>query len=174
MKPYKELIPGMRILILVTLLLLTVSQNLQAQYNTAFGIRLGGTSGLTIKHFYKPTLAAEGIVGTFGNGFSLTGLIEKHLPVYDTEGLSFYYGGGIHLAFYNGRYSGNNFGREVDYRSGNDVGIGINGIIGLEYHFPNNIPIVLTVDLKPFLEIGSGGYVSVASDPSIGIKFILR
>ncbi len=161
-------------ILFATILFLSIGSSVYAQYNTAFGIRLGGTSGLTIKHFYKPATAVEGIVGTFGNGFSLTALLEKHLPVYEAPGLTFYYGGGLHVAFYNGRYARNSFGRDIDYRSGNDAGIGINGIVGLEYRLPDNIPIAFSIDLKPFIEFGSNGYVAVAADPSIGIKFILR
>lgn len=160
-------------ILFVTILFMSIGPNVNAQYKTALGIRFGGTSGLTVKHFHKPDLAVEGLVGTFGNGFSLTALLEKHLPVYEAPGLRFYYGGGLHVAFYNGRYARNSFGRDIDYRSGNDAGIGVNGIVGLEYRLPDNIPIAFSIDLKPFMEFGSNGYVAVAADPSIGIKFIL-
>lgn len=153
---------------------MSIGPSVSAQYNTSFGIRFGGTSGFTAKHFYKPATAIEGIVGTFGNGFSLTALLEKYVPVYGAPGLNCYYGGGLHVAFYNGRYARNSFGRDIDYRSGNDAGIGVNGILGLEYRLPDNIPIAFSIDLKPFVEFGSNGYVAVAADPSIGIKFILR
>ncbi len=148
---------------------------LQAQYAAALGVRIGGTSGIAGKYFYKPTIAAEGIIGTFGNGFSLTGLIEKYEPVYNATGFYVYYGGGAHLAFYDGRNSNySNFGREVDYRRNNNVGFGINAIVGVEYRLPENIPISISLDLKPFIEVGSSGYVAVAPDPSIGIKFIIK
>jgi hypothetical protein len=143
-------------------------------YTTAVGVRVGGTSGVTLTHFYKPTVAVEGILGAFGNGYSLTGLIEKHMPAFNAEGLSLYYGGGAHLAVYNGRdIYASRFGREIDYHSHNDLGFGVNGVVGLEYQMPENIPIVFSLDLKPFVEIGSGGYVGFAPDPSIGVKFIL-
>lgn len=146
--------------------------NGQDLYRTAAGLRLGGTSGVTVKHFYRETMAWEGIFGMFGNGFSLTGLLEKHLPFEGAQGLRFYYGGGLHLAFYDGSPSRGTFGREVDSRSGTDMGIGINGVIGLEYRLPDNIPIAISIDLKPFIEVGTGGRVAAAPDPSFGIKFI--
>ena len=153
---------------------LTASE-LRAQYSSAIGIRIGGTSGVAAKYFYKPTKAVEGIIGTFGNGFSLTGLMEKYSPVYNADGLFVYYGGGAHLAFYNGKDRYNSyFGREVNYHVNNGVGFGINGIVGLEYRFPEGVPIAISLDLKPFIEMGSGGYVSFAPDPSIGIKFVIR
>lgn len=148
---------------------------LPAKGTTELGIRIGGTSGATIKYFHKNNTAIEGIIGAFGNGFSITGLLERQQPFEGAEGLYIYYGGGAHLAFYNGRgMNSSHFGREVDYRTGNDVGIGVNLIVGLEYRLPENIPIAISLDLKPFIEVGSGGYVSAAPDPSIGIKFILR
>lgn len=159
----------------VALVFVTCSPALYAQYKTSVGIRLGGTSGLTVKHFYNPSHAFEGIVGTFGNGFSITGLIEKYQPVYNTAGLNFYYGGGMHLAFYDGRGSRYSYvGHEVAYHDRNDFGLAVNGVVGLEYRFPENVPLAVSIDLKPFLEFGSGGYVVGGLDPSIGLKFIIR
>lgn len=168
----------MTVLLTVTMAATVLAQNnpyLPGKGTTEIGIRIGGTSGATVKYFYKANTAVEGIVGAFGNGFSITGLIERQQPFEGAEGLYIYYGGGAHLAFYNGKnINSSHFGREVDYRSGNDMGIGVNLIVGLEYRLPEGIPIAISVDLKPFIEVGTGGYVSAAPDPSIGIKFILH
>src|SRR6478609_1192120 len=161
--------------VLGIIVIILSAPKLRAQYSTAFGLRIGGTSGLDVKHFYKPSKAFEGIIGTFGNGISFTGLIEKYSPVYNAQGLYVYYGAGAHLAIYNGRserYS--YFGREINYYKNNDVGLGINGIVGLEYRLPEDIPISFSLDLKPFIELGTGGYVTFAPDPSFGIKFLIR
>ncbi len=165
----------MRCIILSIILTLIFIRVTKAQYNTSIGIRIGGTSGVTAKYFYKPSTAVEGIIGTFGDGFSITGLMEKYSPVYNANGLYVYYGGGAHVAFYNDRdnYT-THFGREVDYHKNNDVGFGVNGIVGIEYRLPEGIPIAISLDLKPFIEIGSGGYVAFAPDPSIGVKFIIH
>jgi len=146
-----------------------------AQYRTAIGLRVGGTSGITVKHQFMDRFYGEAILGSFSNGFSLTGLVEKMAPVVNAEGLYFYYGGGAHVAIYNNReifYS--HFGREVKYHDNNDVAVGINVIGGLEYKLPDNIPIAISIDVKPFIEIGSGGYVGFAFDPSLGFKFTFR
>jgi len=143
-------------------------------YKTALGIRIGGTSGATVKHFFKPATAIEGILGTFGNGFSVTGLVEKNAQAFDVQGLNWYYGGGAHVAFYNGRDHYWVEGRHVRYRDDSDIGIGINGIIGLEYMLPDNIPVAFSLDLKPFIEIDSDGDVGVAPDLALGIKFLIR
>ena len=158
---------------LLLLIALTCSWSVSAQrnYQTALGARIGGTSGFTIKHFYKPSSAVEGIVGFFGNGFSLTGLVEKHQKAFDVKELSFYYGAGAHLAIYNNRNRYyDRLWRDVNYDYQTDVGIGINGLLGLEYTF-TEIPLAISLDLKPFIEIGSGGYVGFSPDPSFGVKF---
>jgi hypothetical protein len=146
----------------------------QTPYKTSIGIRVGGTSGATVKHFFRPATAVEGILGTFGNGFSITGLVEKNAQAFDVPGLNWYYGGGAHIAFYNGNHSHWVEGRNVHYRDNNDVGVGINGIIGLEYILPDNIPVAFSLDFKPFLEIDSDGDVGVAPDLALGIKFLIR
>lgn len=152
-------------------LLCAAIQNADAQYRTAIGVRLGGTSGFTIKHQIMRPLYIEGILGAFGDGFSVTGLLEKNTGFTNAKGLYLYYGGGAHLAFYNGREGYNNrFGRNVKDHNDNDVGIGINLILGLEYKLPT-LPLAFSLDLKPFIEFGSGGYVDFAPDPSFGLKF---
>jgi hypothetical protein len=147
---------------------------LRAQdFKTGLGIRVGGTSGVTVKHFYSRAMAFEGILGFFGNGSSLTGLVEKHGLAFDTKGLQFYYGGGAHVAFYNGRYRYNNsFWRDINYYDRREVAIGVNGVLGLEYTIPD-LPIAFSLDFKPFVEVGPGGYVGFSPDPSVGVKFTI-
>ena len=145
-----------------------------AQYTTALGIRLGGTSGVTIKNFYRPSMAFEGIIGGFPNGFSVTGLVEKHRIAFNEPGLNWYYGGGGHVAIYNDRRYYSRFGREMDFRANGEVGFGIDGIVGLEYKLPDDVPFAFSFDLKPFVEITSAGSAGFALDPSIGVKFTFR
>lgn len=159
--------------LLVAIILIGVSTFVHAQYTTALGIRVGGTTGLTLKHQYSSFMMFEGIVGGFPNGFSVTGLIEKSTRAFNEPGLNWYYGGGAHVAVYNGR-GRDRFGREVYYNDESDVGFGVNGIVGLEYRMPDNVPIAFSFDFKPFVEITTGGDVGFALDPAIGIKFILR
>jgi hypothetical protein len=160
------------LIFLLVALILFVDRVSYAQY-TALGIRVGGTTGLTLKHAYRPSMTFEGILGGFGNGFSITGLIEKNTRAFDERGLNWYYGAGAHIAVYNGRNRDYRW-REIDDRADNDVGFGINGIIGLEYRLPDNVPIAFSIDLKPFVEVTTDGYAGFSLDPSIGVKFILK
>ena len=146
--------------------------NLQAQdYNTAVGLRFGSTTGLTIKHNYKPNSAVEGIIGFFGNGFSLTGLIERHPQAFDVRGLHWYYGAGAHIAFYRDPNDFNSgFNRDIKDRDNDDIGIGIDGIVGLEYKFPDGVPLAVSMGLKPFIEVDTEGDVGALIDPGLGLK----
>src|SRR5689334_6914578 len=143
-------------------------------YKTALGIRIGGTSGVSVKHFYSERSAFEGLMGTFGNGFSLTGLIERHANAFDAIGLNWYYGGGVHVAFYNGNDPRHLGGREIDHRDNQDIAFGVNGIVGLEYSLPDDIPVAFSLDFKPFVEIDNDGDVGVAPDLALGIKFLIK
>ncbi len=141
----------------------------KTNYNTAIGLRAGGTSGLTIKHFFGSANAIEGIVGIWPNTISLTGLYEKNVGA-GVAGLNFYYGGGAHISagtnsYYDYRRDGYYYYR---YPNGSP-GLGIDGIVGLEYKIPP-IPIAISLDLKPFVEVNSIGRIYTAIDPGLGIK----
>lgn len=140
----------------------------KSSYRTAIGVRGGGTSGLTIKQLSGQN-AIEGIVGMWGSGFSLTGLYERYVPA-GVDGLNWYYGGGGHVAFSTGKIYNNN-SRYLDYYDGKDggVGLGLDGIVGLEYKI-SPIPFAISLDLKPFFEVNTMGGTYVALDPGIGIK----
>lgn len=137
-------------------------------YNTAIGLRFGGTSGLTLK-----TTGFEGILGFWGNGFSLTGLAEKHTMAFDSPDVNWYYGFGGHVAFFSDGDPGSNFGRGDRRYDDGEVGFGIDGIVGLEFT-PAEIPLAFSFGVKPFIEIDTNGEFHAAPDPAIGIKYIIK
>ncbi|WP_258104166.1 hypothetical protein [Marinoscillum sp. MHG1-6] len=135
-------------------------------YSTAIGVRAIGTSGITVKHFTRSTIALEGILGFWPDAFSATLLMEKHTLAFNEPGLRWYYGIGGHLAAKSNRvrYDGPGY-----RRASGDVGLGVDGIFGIEYKI-REVPIALCMDLKPFLEVTSTGAAFVALDPGLGIK----
>lgn len=158
----------MKILLLSTFLILGITSQAQSGYKTAIGLRAGETSGLTIKHFIGSDAALEGIIGLWSHGFSATLLYEKHMSL-KAEGLNLYYGGGGHVAIetnHNGWYYYKNE-KYYDRRHGH-VGIGIDGVLGLEYKIPS-VPIAFSLDIKPFIEF-AGDYIWTSLDPGLGIK----
>lgn len=168
-----ELMQKVKLAALVMVLVFSMPSRAQ-DYSTSIGARVGGTSGVAIKHFYSRNMAFEGLLGFFGNGTSVTALVEKHQPALDTKGLKFYYGAGAHVAFYNGRYYyRNGFWRDINYYDQREAAFGVNGIVGLEYTIAD-LPIAFSLDFKPFVEVGPGGYVGFSPDPSVGIKFVIK
>ena len=148
-------------------------------FNNAIGLRAGGTSGLTFKHFTSSNEAFEGILNIHGNGamgFSLTLLYEKYTRAFDEVGFNWYYGFGGHVAgFESGYYYSKLYGdpyrnnRNYRYYTNGGFGVGIDGVVGLEYKI-KPAPIALSLDLKPFFEVNTRGYSILALDPGLGIK----
>ncbi len=85
-------------LLFAGLLIAACTTTLKAQqYNTAFGVRLGYDSGLTLKHFFAPASAAEFILAASPRYFQLTGLYEYQQPVPGAPNLDWYVGLGAHI-----------------------------------------------------------------------------
>ena len=156
---------------LSVLLLFSFSCLIQAQnYETGIGLRGGFASGITVKHFLTEKTAIEGIFSTRWGGFMITGLYEIEAPAFDTEGLSWYYGGGAHIGFWNSSNSGNPWWE--DDHSGNYTVLGIDGVIGLAYTF-SEIPINLSFDWKPMINFV--GYSGVWGDmAAISVRYTIK
>lgn len=139
-------------------------------YKTAVGLRAGETSGLTIKHFTGESSALEFIIGVWPYGFSGTALFEKHTNA-GVEGLNWYYGGGTHAAVQSGRiyYAYSDRRYDYYYRTGSDLGLGVDGIVGVEYKI-KPIPFAVSLDLKPFVEVNTVGAAFIGLDPGLGVK----
>jgi hypothetical protein len=161
----------------ILIVLSCLATNTFAQESFQAGTRTGGTSGLTGKYFFEPATALEGVAGKFGNGYSVTMLIERYEQIYYVKGLYVYHGAGLHAAVYDGD---NRYGKYYRFlgrdtrRATDELGFGLNLIVGAEYRLGHHIPLVFTADLKPFVEVGRGGGVAIAPDPSIGIRVILK
>ena len=158
-----------KILIIVTLVIgIAASSGLTAQdYHTGLGIRGGFSNGISLKHFYTTNIAVEGILSTRWHGFKITGLAEWHIPVFDTQGLNFYYGGGAHLGIWDS---------EADYHgdkiAGNNLFLGVDGVIGLEYAFPG-IPLSIGLDWKPGFEIISD-FGFAHDEIALSVRYLFR
>ncbi len=142
------------------------TQSLTADYRYALGVRAGGTSGFTFKLDTRNAGSVELLAGFWSRWFSITGLYEKNGPAFQVEGMTWYYGGGGHIAFETRDY----YRKGRYYERGDDFALGIDGIIGLEYKIPP-IPLAVSMDFKPFLEIDTNGDVYFGPDPGIGVKF---
>lgn len=154
------------------LLALATSTVTFGQYKVAIGLRGGETSGLTIKGFTGNSVALEGIIGVWYHGYSATLLFEKHTPL-KADGLNLYYGGGLHAAFLSGKYYWYKHGRRHYYTYDDGVGIGVDGVLGLEYKL-KNAPVAFSLDIKPYISFNTRyNYSWVGLDPGLGIKVTL-
>lgn len=135
-------------------------------YTTAIGVRVGaGESGLTAKHFFTKNAAVEGILTTswLYRGTRLTALyeVQKHLG---QDGFYWYWGVGAHAGVFSDTYWHKGECRNGSYEQGGKLydcdqqrtAVGVNAIIGVEYHFME-APFTLSIDLKPSYDvIGKG------------------
>ncbi|HBX46890.1 MAG TPA: hypothetical protein DEG28_13560 [Porphyromonadaceae bacterium] len=124
------------------------------QYNTGVGLRLGYDNGITLKHFYRPSSAIEGILSASPRYFQLTGLYEYQKPVPGAPGLDWYLGIGAHV--------GNIYHDRDRYDSSFLVGGDL--IAGLEYVFPT-APFTISLDWKPsfnFVDFNDYWYAGLA------------
>ena len=114
-------------------------------YDTGIGIRGGVFAwGLTVKHFITTDAAGELLLTSRYNGINATALYEQHLPVFDTGGFYFFYGGGLHFGLWN--KDQHLFLKDAKAYSG------IDGIIGLEYVLVD-IPLSIGLDWKPGINV---------------------
>jgi len=107
-------------------------------YRFALGVRLSNSTptlnnSVSAKYFVTNQTAVEGLI-SFGSRFGIGALLEIHKPL-SGAGFSWFYGGGAYIGF-----------------QSNDTYLGPTGIIGLDYKF-NNIPLNLSLDWKPELDI---------------------
>lgn len=130
--------------ILSLCLILLVSTS-YAQYKNAIGGRFGVANGLSFKTFGKHNRAFDFILNFQSRNdysyFKFTGLYEIHQNINNADGLRWYYG-----------FGGDIGSRNYKPTDTNDVLLGLDGVIGLDYKF-NGVPINLALDWKPTLEI---------------------
>ena len=139
-----------KLLFVAGLMLLLAGQDAVAQknYNTALGLRLGPTAGISFKQFVAPRGAFEGILSTRWHGFMFTGLYEIHHQAFNHPGFNFYYGFGGHVGYWDvGRYRHPWYDTDGKYTA-----LGVDGILGLEYSF-GQLPLNLSIDWKPMFNL---------------------
>ncbi len=131
------------------LLLLTVSSSLTAvsqYYQDAIGLRANDYYvGLSFKKFTSDRIALDFTLNAdFDSGFGLTGLYEIHEPTGFVDRLNWYYGFGGHISLWSGTY--------YSYGDYSIIGLGVDGVVGIEYSV-ENIPFAFSLDYIPSFSI---------------------
>lgn len=148
----------LRLLALAGLLSAGWARPVAAQkYTTAAGLRLGGGSyGVTVQQLVGTRTTLEGIAGLGEREYSGTVLAEQHFGILGPS-LNYYFGAGGHLGHHKDT---GNFG-------------GFDALVGVEYKVAF-LPVVLSFDFKPTLELNSDDYARFPTAFSIRYVFIKR
>jgi len=157
------------IIMLVTISSVTAAQD----YSRAAGVRGGRTAGLTYRQFLDPTLAYEGIISFRNSGMQFTVLRQRFEPALwnISDEFFFTYGYGGHVGFL---YS-NKFRflfREIYYENNRfSPLIGMDGYVGIEYHFPS-LPVQIGLDYKPFFDFSLYQFFNLSlGDAAFTLKY---
>ena len=147
-----------KLMIVAVLMVSALAVNAQ-DYNWAIGVRGGWNNyGLTVKKGMGGT--ALDFTGNWSLGSNYTALNLQGLYEWQQNlsgGLDWYSGVGAHVGMWSVK------------DANSSLWLGIDGVIGLEYKFPE-LPIAISLDYRPALNIlpsVSGGY----GDVGLGLKF---
>ncbi len=123
------------------------------------GLRGGVRSGITARYFLSEGSAVEALL-TYNRGIIVTGLYEfqKPLSIGEIEGLSWFFGGGVHVGLSSWWTAG--------------FALGIDGIVGIEYDLEPLIsfPLSVSLDYKPGFDI-IGGWAGSFFDSAISVRY---
>jgi len=157
--------------LIITSFLLFSKKTFAQDYPYAVGLKFGGyENGPSVKYFMDQKTALEGVLGLRSHGLVLTGLYEIHVPAFNVDKLKFYYGFGAHIGGVGkGTYS--RFNGDAEVYNSNHLLLGADGVLGLEYTFPN-APIAVSLDLNPRAEIATGPFFDIA--PGLGVKYTFK
>lgn len=142
------------------------AQSLGSEYKVGLGLRAGETSGITFHINTGNSSKIEIIGGFWSNWSSITGLYEINATAFNTSGLKWFYGGGLHLGSPGGVY----FAEGKYYHSREYWATGIDGIVGIEYKIPG-IPFAVQANIKPMMEVSRLGSLYTTMDPGLEIIF---
>lgn len=135
-------------------------------YHMGAGLKIGMAPGLTLKYFYNPVVAFDGILTYRWSGMNLAGLAEFHVSVFDTKGMYFYYGGGLHAGYWDPELA-----RDKP-AGGRKLNFGIDAIAGLEYGFPR-FPMSIGLDWKPNYNIVTDHRL-IIDEISLVLRYLIR
>ncbi len=155
--------------ILLATLLLPLLVKAQT-YEHALGLKVGSPFGISYKYCMDDKNALEFLATGWPFGPRGTILYERLKPLNHSQ-FSWFYGGGAHVQL----YTLTSVGVADDFKliSKKGLGIGAEGIIGIEYKI-RNAPFVSDFTLKPNFEVTSFGQYALNYDPSITFRYILK
>ncbi len=166
------MINHMRIITLLWIIILCpyiYSQN----YTRDIGLRAGTTLGFTYRQYLDEENAFEANVSFRMRNLRITALKQFLRPAFYeiTDNLVFAYGYGAHIGlYYTNRFNILNNTYRLDGWRFSPV-FGLDGYLGLEYHF-REFPFILGIDIKPFFEFSTSRFFYIFLDDSaLALKY---
>lgn len=160
--------------IFITGLLFTCTSLTAQNYTRAFGARGGFSPGLLYRSYKYDHLAYETLLSVYSNGMKITFLVEQFRPAefkFADENMWLVYGFGAHAGWHITDHYEIFFTR---YHYENQMIaplLGIDGLIGLEYHL-QEFPLVFGLDYKPFFQFSTRQFFNLnLTDVAFSIKF---
>lgn len=159
-KPMKKVFS----LLAITMVLFAANGLKAQEVVSSVGVRFGhgGVSFKYVEDFYQ---GFETILAFRDNGVQFIGLLQAYKPI-KTDRISnlyLYYGAGGHAGYKGSEKSyvrSNNNGCYVYTEKRYNPVLGVDGIVGAEYHF-YSIPLAMSLDYKPFIEFFGENMVRV-------------
>lgn len=146
------------LLSIITIIFITQKTNAQ-DYRHQLGVRIGSvdqvlSTGFTYKYNFANNTAVEGILNV-KDDIALGVLYEKKTPLGNPAGLAWYYGAGAYVGF------------------GKENNLGATGILGFDYQFSGNLPLNVSIDWKPELNLVKSVAFRAATI-GVSVRFSLR
>lgn len=136
--------------------LLISAKALSQNYTRDAGMRIGDYFSLTYRQYLYNDQALEGLLFFGRHGITLGALKEFFQPAFGgvSDNLFLQYGYGAHIGYRNtDHYRILNRTYQIDGNTFTPL-IGIDGLVGLEYRFPE-FPFLISMDIKPYFEFST-------------------
>lgn len=131
-----------KIILTLTIAIISILPQVQAQnqsYSWGLGARIGADYGFTVKR-YLGSYALDFMGIVHDDGFQISGLYEWQTNVINPD-FTLYYGCGASTGVWN------------NSKDKSDLGLAFDGVVGLEWKLPNDLPFTLSLDWKPSFEL---------------------
>ncbi len=127
-------------------------------YFTSAGLRIGDGIGISLQQRIAKKVTVEGILknNNARGEFSVTGLVERHIPLISRR-LNFYTGIGLHKGFVHDS--------EIETKGP----FGVTGVAGLEFTIGK---LNLSYDFKPALNLAGGTQVFYP-DTALSLRYVI-
>lgn len=162
----------MRYIYISLVLLFFCTRGNAQNYMRDAGIKIDNRFIVSYRQFFYDDMALELSIGYIERGLYLGGLREKFAPALTkySDNFRLYYGYGVHTGF---KYTNKHtfLGREYRYDWMFTPVFGMDGVLGLEYTFPE-VPLLVSADIQPYFEFSLNRYFQLRLfDVSLSVKY---